>query len=346
MAATLRTCFLALCLAAPAAAIAHPLDMGAVELKVEGEAVEESLFLSGRSWSSLVELGGAPSQSELDALAPALFHATLGASPLTADGQPCVLQPVSASLEGIGARLVARGQCPAGARLRQRFAFLGRLSDGHRLVIQASIDGQPIQRLADRAVATASFERAPARGLGQMVALGIEHIFTGWDHLLFLLGLLLAGGSLKRLLGVVSAFTLAHSVTLALAALQVVSLPSRLVESAIAASIMVVAVENFLGKGAGRRWLIAFLFGLIHGFGFASALAEMHLSHSGVAQALLGFNLGVEAGQAALVLPAAPLIALARRRALFLRYGLPGLSLASLAVGAYWFVGRAFQAGG
>ena len=137
--------------------------------------------------------------------------------------------------------------------------------------------------------------------------LGIEHILTGYDHLLFLLALLLRGGRLLSLLKIITAFTVAHSITLALAVLGIVSIPDRIVEPAIALSIVWVALENLLRKNApSQRWLVSFFFGLVHGFGFASAIEPLKLPAGRLALALLGFNLGVEAGQAfvvALLLP-------------------------------------------
>src|SRR4029079_4127899 len=116
----------------------------------------------------------------------------------------------------------------------------------------------------------------PSRGTGSFVLLGIEHILTGYDHLLFLLGLLLRGGSWLGLAKIVTAFTLAHSVTLARAVLNIVTLPDRLVEAVIALSIAFVAAENiFLNPVASRRWVVSFCFGLVHGFGFSTALREL-----------------------------------------------------------------------
>jgi hypothetical protein len=150
------------------------------------------------------------------------------------------------------------------------------------------------------------------RGVASFLLLGIEHILGGWDHLLFLLGLLLRGGGWLSLAKIVTAFTLAHSVTLALAALDIVVLPDRLVEAVIALSIAFVAAENlFLRPVVSRRWLVSFCFGLVHGFGFSSALRELGLPTQGLLLALLGFNAGVELGQAlvvALVLPALALL--------------------------------------
>src|SRR6185503_11468236 len=148
---------------------------------------------------------------------------------------------------------------------------------------------------------------------------GVHHILIGPDHILFVIGLLLPGGGMVRLLKVVTAFTLAHSVTLALAALGVVNPPARLVEPLIALSIVWIGVENLRRAmrarpdaaplGGDRRAAIAFGFGLVHGFGFAGVLAQFGLPKFALGWSLVGFNLGVEIGQAAIVLAVAPLLA-------------------------------------
>jgi HupE/UreJ protein len=177
---------------------------------------------------------------------------------------------------------------------------------------------------------------------GSFVLLGVEHILTGYDHLLFLLGLLLRGGSWLGLAKIVTAFTLAHSVTLALAVLNIVTLPDRLVEAVIALSIAFVAAENiFLSPVVSRRWVVSFCFGLVHGFGFASALRELGLPTHGLVLSLFGFNLGVELGQGLVVALALPLLALLRRTG-WERRMVWSSSLAILLVGVVLFVERAF----
>ena len=140
--------------------------------------------------------------------------------------------------------------------------------------------------------------------------LGVEHIVTGYDHLLFLAALLLRGGRFLTLAKLVTAFTLAHSLTLALAVLGFVTVPDRLVEAIIAASITWVALENLARRRVpSRRWVVSFLFGLVHGFGFASALRPLALPAWNLALALLGFNLGVEAAQGMVIAALLPLLA-------------------------------------
>ena len=176
--------------------------------------------------------------------------------------------------------------------------------------------------------------------------LGMEHIFTGYDHLAFLFGLLLVAtarglrGGTRYILGVVTAFTVAHSVTLIAAGLGWVRLPSRFVESAIALSIAYVAVENLAVREPRHRWLLTFFFGLVHGFGFASVLAEIGLPPSGVIPSLVSFNVGVELGQLTVVCAVAPLLLwLVPRYGQSARVRTVG-SIVLLVLSSYWFFER------
>lgn len=137
---------------------------------------------------------------------------------------------------------------------------------------------------------------------------GVEHIVTGYDHLCFLFALILWATRIWPVVKIVTAFTISHSITLSLAALNIVTLPSTLVESLIAASIVFVAVENYFSRDVDNRWRNTFFFGFIHGFGFASALTEMGVPQGGVVTALAAFNIGVELGQIAIVFAVMPIL--------------------------------------
>ncbi|HTT41232.1 MAG TPA: HupE/UreJ family protein [Burkholderiales bacterium] len=192
----------------------------------------------------------------------------------------------------------------------------------------------------DATVQVSRAERA-SRGAGSFFLLGIEHILTGYDHLLFLLALILRGGNLWSLLKIITAFTIAHSITLALAALNIVTLPERLVEAVIALSIAYVAAENlFLRHAVSHRWAVSFIFGLMHGFGFSNALRELGLPREGLAWSLLNFNLGVETGQAVAMVILMPLLLWLRRTQWEARAVL-ALSSVVLVVGLGLFVDRA-----
>ena len=178
--------------------------------------------------------------------------------------------------------------------------------------------------------------------LETFVPAGAHHMWIGPDHLLFLLGLLLFGGSWRRLLGIVTAFTVGHSITLSLAVLNVVVLPSWLVEPAIALTIVVVGVANLLrGEGKDIRTALAGTFGLIHGFGFATVLQEFGLPRGALGWSLFGFNLGVELGQLAVVLPLALALGwLWRTRPKLARQVATAGSIVVIAGGGFWFVQR------
>ena len=184
--------------------------------------------------------------------------------------------------------------------------------------------------------------RQPSREEGSFFRLGIEHILTGYDHLLFLGALLLRGGRLLSLFKIITAFTVAHSITLALAVFGLLAVPGRLVECVIAASIVYVALENvFLRDAPSQRWVVSFLFGLVHGFGFASALSPLHLPPRHLALALLGFNLGVEGGQALVVALLLPILVWLRGSS-WERRAVRTASCAVALLGLIWFVERLF----
>jgi hydrogenase/urease accessory protein HupE len=178
----------------------------------------------------------------------------------------------------------------------------------------------------------------------RFVPSGIHHILIGPDHLLFLVGLLLLGGGIRKLAIVVTAFTVAHSITLSLSALNIVSPPSRLIEPAIALSIVYVGTDNLLVKDGRdvRKW-IAFAFGFIHGFGFASVLREMDLPPRALGWSLFSFNLGVEIGQLLVVVTVASALAMLRSRSEIAsrRLTVAG-SIVVIVAGTFWFVQRVF----
>ena len=182
----------------------------------------------------------------------------------------------------------------------------------------------------------------------KFIPAGIHHILIGPDHLLFLVGLLLLGGSMRRLAVVATAFTVAHSVTLSLAVLNIVSPPARLIEPAIALSIVYVGADNLLVHGGRdvRAW-IALTFGFIHGFGFANVLREMDLPARALGWSLFSFNVGVEIGQLLVVASVATALAALRSRdeEFGQRLAFAG-SLVVVVAGAFWFIQRVFFPGG
>ena len=173
--------------------------------------------------------------------------------------------------------------------------------------------------------------------------LGVEHILTGYDHLLFLFALLVVCRDLRSILTVITCFTIAHSITLALSTLDVVRLPARIVEPLIAASIAYVGFENLLrGDSPKWRWLITFSFGLVHGLGFADALKEFGIGSGqfGIVWPLVGFNLGVEVGQLSVAAVVLPILWQLRKNPGFARQWVPVCSVAVTLAGSYWMVER------
>ncbi|WML43961.1 HupE/UreJ family protein [Neobacillus sp. PS3-40] len=171
--------------------------------------------------------------------------------------------------------------------------------------------------------------------------LGALHILTGYDHLLFLLALLIRKQTFKQYAAIVTSFTIAHSITLSLAVLGMVTIPSRFVEATIALSICYVALENIFRKEIKWRWSITFIFGLIHGLGFASILREMSIPKSHLAVALVNFNLGIEAVQLSIVLLLLPLLILIQRNKSYGKMVRGGSFIIAL-LGAFWLVERIF----
>ncbi len=219
---------------------------------------------------------------------------------------------------------------------------------GHfQTVMSVRIPDRPSVEFAfveDRRDATVELSGTTATGWLSFIAMGAEHILTGADHLLFLLALLALARGFWSIAKIVTGFTIAHSITLSLAALGVVDVPSRVIEPLIAATIVWVAVENLAFPDGRRwRWLIAAAFGLVHGLGFASALTELGLPRDAMVRALIGFNLGVELGQLAfiaVVMPAMVWLAKPQRIA-----RLPqALSVVVAMAGAFWLVERLFFA--
>lgn len=181
---------------------------------------------------------------------------------------------------------------------------------------------------------------------GPFLRLGYHHILTGYDHLMFVAGMLLICRRWQTILKIVVSFSVAHSITLAVATFDWFYLPERIVEPLISSSLIVVGAQNLLlrDREPNRRWILAFAFGLIHGFGFASGLREMGIGSAGgsIAVPLFGFNLGVELGQITAGAVFLPILWLLRKNAFFVRYIIPLLSALVATGGVYWTVKRIF----
>jgi hydrogenase/urease accessory protein HupE len=244
-------------------------------------------------------------------------------------------------------------EAPSFSRMVIRSKWLAILPPGHRqfLTLQDADDHVLTERLLSANTDTVTIEAQPTEAqtaprtnsFSDFLVLGVKHIWTGYDHLLFLFGLLIATRNFGSSLKIITCFTLAHSITLAVATLSLVKISSRYVEPLIAASIVYVGIENLLrGDDPKGRWLLTFAFGLIHGFGFASVLRELGVGANGssIAVPLISFNLGVELGQLFIAGLALPIIWKLRERPMFLQRWVPACSVLVAILGSYWFVQR------
>jgi hypothetical protein len=265
--------------------------------------------------------------------------------------------------DGAYAVLRFQAECPKASDVLQvRYGLFFDIDPQHKGLLRLEYQGASVAAIFSPDKAGQSFSLVKPSKLTQFIDYlveGVWHIWIGFDHILFLLALLLPAVALRsrhawqpveafrpafmNVFKIVTAFTVAHSITLSLATLGVVDLPSRLVESVIAASVVIVALNNVFPLFSERRWVMAFAFGLVHGFGFASVLADLGLPSNALVLALVGFNLGVEAGQLAIVSAFLPIAFALRRTPFYGRFILLGGSLLIALVASAWFVERAFD---
>lgn len=284
-----------------------------------------------------------------------------------ADGAACPVtagpQQIDEHTDGAYTVIELRIACPAPPKqLLLRYQLFADLDPQHRGLLKLTSSAGTRSAILGPQAPEQRFELKQRGRLAQFLAYtrdGVHHIAIGYDHILFLLSLLLPAVLWRRSGGwqaagrfrdafidvakIVTAFTVAHSITLTLATLGWVTLPSRLVESAIAASVVLAALNNLFPLVGGRRWLAAFGFGLIHGFGFAGVLVDLGLPQQSLLTALLGFNVGVELGQLAIVGVFLP-VAYALRHTAFYRKGvLVGGSVAIALIASVWLAERLFD---
>jgi hypothetical protein len=366
---TWRASFFALCMFAAAIAQAHIASNGFLTLNIEGSNIAGSIELAMRDGELAIGLDSnrdgkvtwgelRSHQHDLELYLRTRLTISDGSSRCTQDYGPV---QVNERVDGNYLWLPFTALCTDKlSRINIAYSLLQDIDPSHRGlltvtawgatqtgVVGASPDPQLI--ILDHPSAWRAFF--------EYLKIGVWHIWSGIDHLLFLLSLLLPAVLKRRngqweavslakpaflnILKVVTAFTIAHSITLSLAAFDVIHLPSRLTESVIAASIIVAALNNIFPKVTEGRWRIAFAFGLLHGFGFASVLADMGLPPGARLVSLVAFNLGVEAGQLAVVLAVMPLAYAARAtnfyRHTLMRWG----SSAIAALALVWLVQRA-----
>jgi hydrogenase/urease accessory protein HupE len=350
-------CSVAIALLGAQRAGAHPVPFSYLDLRLKADAIEGSLVV--HVFDAAHDLKIEPAERLLDpAIAPqqstALAAMLATRFTVAADGR--VLTPQWSAIEVIADRSSLRFSLhfPLTSRpgtLRVATVMFP-YDPQHQTFLNIYEDAALTQAILDHGRSEFEYFAGTRQGafavVEKFLPAGIHHILIGPDHLLFLIGLLLLGGSVRRLAAIVTAFTVAHSITLSLAALNLVSPPARIIEPAIALSIVYVGADNLLIKdGRDMRAWIAFAFGFIHGFGFANVLREMDLPARALGWSLFSFNVGVEIGQLLVVATvAAALSALrARSEAAGRQLAFAG-SVVVMAAGAFWFVQRVFFPGG
>lgn len=336
---------------------AHPLDIGYLRIESKATTVAVALDLNPEAASLLV--GGAKlDEAGLAARAQDLAAASYAQEPITTPAGPCTWSgTATARVEGLSIRITDTATCPEGER-RWKFPFVrdSKISGTFELLVKEKIGDEEKVKLVDRYEPELVLGTSASYSFLDFVWSGIEHIGAapnqwyddngfkladGIDHILFLLALMLGGGTLWRLVGIATGFTLGHSVTLALAVTGLVRPPLSIIEPIIALSIALAAAESISGMFEKHRWKIATGFGFVHGFGFAAALLELELeSAADTAKALFGYNLGVEVGQVGIVLLIAPLVMLAHRSDFARKYVLRAIAAAIFVAGMYWFFTR------
>lgn len=338
---------------------AHPPGLSSIYLQLDPHDVTARMTFALQDIEAFApmdsDLDAEVSDAERDAAKPSIAKLLSGQLKLSLDGQAVLpSEPGTVSFDGQNnAHVDFRFGLPdkGGKQLSLKSEFLTLLPEGHQQQLTVKNAKQQIiaEAMLSRDHAELSLDlqndRLPSTftTFVDFFELGVEHIVTGYDHLLFLLGLLMVTHSFWPAIKIITFFTIAHSITLALAGLNVIELPSSFVEPFIAATIVYVGIENIIrgDHPKGRHWL-TFGFGLIHGFGFASVLREMEIGSAdfGILLPLLSFNLGIETGQIAVAAVVLPVIWALNNRVKTAGKFLTVCSAAISLMGAYWFIER------
>jgi hypothetical protein len=368
----MRTRLFALALLLAGTAHAHKPSDSYLSIRADGQSISGQWDIALRDLEHAIGLDadgdGAITWGELKARHAELEAYALARLALRADDKPCRLAAterlVDEHSDGAYAVLRFAAHCePARYRaLTLEYSLFFDLDPTHRGLLRSEAGGQTRTAVLSPErprVEVGADARSALEQFGDYLREGIWHIWIGFDHILFLVSLLLPSvfiyfdrqwqpaerfrDSFWDVFKVATSFTVAHSITLSLAALSVIDLPSRLVESAIALSVVLAALNNVWPVVHGRRWLAAFGFGLVHGFGFASVLAGLGLPQDALLLALVGFNVGVELGQVAIVAAFLPFAYAARRTWAYRKLVVVGGSAAIAVIACIWLVERAFD---
>jgi hydrogenase/urease accessory protein HupE len=341
-------------------AFAHDPGLSTATLQLRSDKLEATILLSGADAALISEQGkngtGQMSRANSSAWTREIEHKADRSLEVTFDGQtakPAEIRCHVDQLQNVSVNL--NFAAPPFSKLFVRSKWLAVLPPGHRQLM--TLKGLSGEVLAERLLAASSdmiavqLDVAAAKpsavpssnSFTDFLLMGVKHIWTGYDHLLFLFGLLVVTRNFAASAKIITCFTVAHSITLAVATLDLVHIPSRIVEPLIAASIVYVGIENLVrGHEPKGRWLLTFAFGLIHGFGFASVLRELGVgvNGSGIAVPLISFNLGVELGQIVIAGVALPIIWKLRTNPGFVNRFVPAGSAVVVLLGSYWLVER------
>ena len=322
--------------------LAHDPGLSSLEVNITGLTTSAVLSMSAADLAVLVSASGTDAERALEGLVRSAVQISVDGSVL-----PVARTTVELDDKGASVRLSFARGAGRDARVTVSSGVPLRLARGHRELVVVTVDGQPVsERILDAESHSLAIDVAAplamARKASSFVALGIRHILSGYDHLVFLAGLILAACTVRELLVALTAFTAAHSLSLALVVVGGVHAPPSIVEPLIAASIAWVGIENLLRDRSASRWWVVFGFGLVHGFGFAGALLDLGFGSSagGVALALLSFNVGVEAGQLAAAAVMMPIVWVIRSRPAWQARLFPACSMLIAIAGGCWLVAR------
>lgn len=352
-------------------AYAHKPSDSYLTLRVEGNTIAGQWDIALRDLDFAIGLDtngdGAITWGEVRAKHTDIAAYALSRLQLSAEGKACPSQVTEQLMDNHtdGAYTVLRfkANCPAVRdAIQARYALFFDIDPQHKGLLRLQYQGISSTGIFSPEKATQQFSLVRPSKLNQFLDYareGVWHIWIGFDHILFLLALLLPAvvfrqqkkwqpvGAFKpafwAVLKIVTAFTVAHSITLSLATLGLISLPSRLVESTIAVSVVIAALNNVFPLFSERRWVMAFVFGLIHGFGFATVLSDLGLPQDALILALVGFNLGVEVGQIAIVAAFLPIAFVLRHTWFYRRIILLAGSIVIALLATIWLIERAFD---
>jgi hydrogenase/urease accessory protein HupE len=349
--------WLLLFMLAGTSAHAHDAGVSSSLISIEGRVVTVVINAHARDYEKaagvrIAETGsGSVNAVALAVMAPRVLGYVRSHVEVLSDGAACKADEGRAVSADMHVTVTLVWTCPDDGALRYRLSLFRDVDPSAQHVVSLNIEGTAQEFALDRNTPELALSRGIPSNLqvaAHFLAAGLEHIFLGYDHIAFLIAIILWSSRLWPVVKAVTAFTIAHSVTLSLAALDVVRIPSAIIEPAIAASIVYVAVENFATREADKRWRETFVFGLLHGFGFASALQELGLPKAKLIAALAAFNGGVEIGQVVIVAAAFGLLSATdrwqssvaskpvRNPAL-----VHAVSVTIVLLGSYWFVSRA-----